>query len=104
MKPPTQYEDHRGRKFPIRYEPIDASGENEGGKITIDNKRGVEWQARSLYHELLHQACDGFACMTDPIANIEEVIVQNLEDNMTAMMQRNPQVFTWILESLTKGV
>ncbi len=108
MKSPTKYEDYRGQVFTIKYKRItrddeEIGGENDEGNITLNSRRTHRWQAKSLYHELLHQASLAFGCTNDPRDGLEEVIVLNIEENMTRMWELNPNVFLWIHEGLTKG-
>ncbi len=108
MTRPTRYEDHRGREFTIKYKRVvrddeDIGGENTDGNITINPKRSLRWQARALFHELLHSSCDGFGCTNDPRDGLEEVVVLNIEENMTRMWELNPHVFTWIHQNIAGG-
>ena len=108
MNRPTRYEDHRGRTFTIKYKRVkrdeeDISAENDDNNITINPLRSLRWQASSLFHELLHTACDGFGSTNDPRNGIEEVVVLNIEENITRMWELNPHLFAWIHEGITKG-
>jgi len=105
---PTKYEDHRGRSCTIKYRRVqsdgeDIGGENTEGNIIINPHRALHWQAKTLFHELLHSSCVGFAHTNDPRDGLEEVVVRNLEENMMVMWERNPEVFAWIHQCITGG-
>jgi hypothetical protein len=106
-KKPKEIIYHNGYKGKIHFRSMVTddggriiSGYTEDGYIYVNCDREDYWQARTLLHEILHNAMKCPAHV-DTNADIEEVIVLTIENNLYEIWRLNPEVFEWIHEMIT---
>jgi len=109
-KKPTKIVWHYGTRGKIHFiHKLRCDGKEIAGRceaevdgnpdVKINSNRTDNYQARILFHEMLHKALRP-VLQGDSDENIEETIVYTIEKHMCNVMASNKEAFHWLIEAL----